>query len=109
MKTLKSKLDDKLISGPSSKITSSSWREEKKSSSARGYGYKWKKYREKFLFINPLCVFCRDQNRVTAATVVDHIVPHNGDQTLFWDEKNHQPLCKHCHDSVKQKQEKSTY
>ena len=26
------------------------------------------------------------QGRVVPATVVDHVVPHRGDQKLFWDE-----------------------
>lgn len=108
MQTLKPRLAGKMIK-KEVKTMSASWRSEKKSASARGYGYRWKKYREDFLFRKPLCVFCSKNNLVTAATVVDHIVPHNGDQNLFWDTKNHQPLCKHCHDSVKQKQEKSTY
>jgi 5-methylcytosine-specific restriction endonuclease McrA len=30
--------------------------------------------------------------------VVDHIQPHKGDETLFWDENNWQPLCRQCHD-----------
>lgn len=33
------------------------------------------------------------------AEVVDHIVPHRGDEKLFWDESNWQALCKRCHDS----------
>ncbi len=32
------------------------------------------------------------------ADVVDHIIPHKGDQSLFWDSSNWQPLCKHHHD-----------
>ncbi|WP_400245601.1 HNH endonuclease [Niallia sp. JL1B1071] len=36
--------------------------------------------------------------KLEKATVVDHIVPHRGDQDLFWDETNWQPLCKSCHD-----------
>ncbi|RKJ07590.1 HNH endonuclease, partial [Butyricicoccus sp. 1XD8-22] len=35
---------------------------------------------------------------LTQATVVDHIKPHQGDQSLFWNENNWQPLCKRCHD-----------
>lgn len=31
------------------------------------------------------------------ATVVDHIIPHRGDQKLFWDRGNWQPLCEHHH------------
>lgn len=36
------------------------------------------------------------------AAIVDHIKPHNGDMSLFWDSDNWQPLCKWCHDNVKQ-------
>lgn len=68
---------------------------------SRGYTYKWQKYREKFLFKNPLCAYCSQ-----VATVVDHIKPHRGDMTLFWDTKNHQSLCTNCHSSVKQKEER---
>jgi 5-methylcytosine-specific restriction endonuclease McrA len=50
---------------------------------------------------------CEQRGRATPATVVDHITPHDGDEVLFWDETNWQSLCKHCHDSVKQKQERS--
>lgn len=45
--------------------------------------------------------------RYVAATVVDHIVPHRGDMKLFWDRDNWQALCKACHDSHKQRLEKS--
>ena len=36
---------------------------------------------------------------VTPAAVVDHVLPHRGDWSLFWDESNWQPLCKPCHDA----------
>ncbi|CQR75082.1 hypothetical protein SpAn4DRAFT_4446 [Sporomusa ovata] len=29
---------------------------------------------------------------------MDHIKAHRGDQVLFWDQSNWQPLCKKCHD-----------
>jgi hypothetical protein len=39
--------------------------------------------------------------------LVDHIQPHRGDPVLFWDSKgNWAGLCKPCHDSDKQRQEK---
>ena len=38
------------------------------------------------------------QRQGVTLTLVDHIVPHRGDQALFWDEQNWQPLCKSCHD-----------
>lgn len=83
---------------------SDSWRQNK-SSTQRGYGYKWQKARERFLKKNPLCVYCQRDDRVTAANVVDHIVPHRGDQKLFWRESNWQALCSSCHSSVKQREE----
>ena len=58
-----------------------------------------------YLASHPLCVKCSSRNLVTAATVVDHIVPHQGDMRLFWDTDNHQALCKPCHDSDKAKEE----
>lgn len=50
---------------------------------------------------------CRNAGTLTAATVVDHIKPHRGDQVLFWDESNWQSLCQPHHDSTKQREEKS--
>lgn len=64
----------------------------------RGYDARWEKERTKFLDENPLCADHRKRGLVEAATVVDHIVPHKGDQVLFWDKNNWQPLCKSCHD-----------
>ncbi len=74
-------------------------------STARGYNYRWQKARERFLSANPLCCYCERTGRVTPATIVDHIAPHQGDQELFWDESNWQPLCKPCHDSIKAREE----
>lgn len=54
---------------------------------------------------HPLCRYCLETGHATPATVVDHIIPHRGDQTLFWDEANWQPLCKLCHDSIKARHE----
>lgn len=63
----------------------------------RGYDGKWRKARTRFLRKHPLCVKCREQGKLTPATVVDHIIPHRGDPALFWDENNWQPLCRDCH------------
>lgn len=38
--------------------------------------------------------------------VCDHVRPHRGDEALFWDEGNLQTLCKPCHDSAKQREER---
>lgn len=82
-----------------------SWRHTGMTAAQRGYGYRWQKERAKFLVESPLCVYCEREGRITAATVVDHIQPHRGNQALFWDKNNWQSLCKPCHDSVKAKEE----
>lgn len=88
----------------------------------RGYDSKWTKARGFYLRKHPLCVYCRRDGRVTAANVVDHIVPHrlkqaidSGDEAriekakaLFWDSAgNWQSLCGPCHNSVKQAEERA--
>ena len=71
------------------------------------YGRQWQVARRLFLSSSPLCRLCGQLGRTTAADVVDHIKPHRGDKTLFWDRANWQPLCKPCHDGAKQEQEKT--
>lgn len=85
-----------------------SWRGGKATAAARGYGYRWQKARAAFLSIpeNVLCRMCAREGRITEATVVDHIVPHKGDQVLFWDRANWQPLCAPHHNSDKQAEER---
>jgi len=40
---------------------------------------------------------CHDEGRITQAFQVDHVVPHRGDQALFWaEEENWQSLCASC-------------
>lgn len=68
------------------------------SSTERGYDARWRRYRVSFLKEHPLCAQCLKENKVTPATVVDHIKDHKGDYDLFWDTDNHQPLCKRHHD-----------
>lgn len=81
--------------------------ETRSNSSRRGYGSRWQRARAAYLAQHPLCVMCERSGRITPADVVDHVVPHRGDQTLFWATGNWQPLCRRCHDSVKQRIEKS--
>ena len=66
------------------------------------YNYKWQKHRELFLKQNPLCAYCQDDGKIEAATVVDHITPHKGNMSLFWDVDNHQSLCATHHAATKQ-------
>lgn len=55
-------------------------------------GGRWARERLRFLKRSPLCANCG-----AAANSVDHIVPHKGDEKLFWDQGNWQPLCLDCH------------
>jgi 5-methylcytosine-specific restriction protein A len=49
----------------------------------------------------PFCAFCAAQDRTTASTVADHIIPHKGDLDLFWFGEL-QSLCEPCHSIAKQ-------
>ncbi|KQZ00890.1 hypothetical protein ASD45_08485 [Pseudolabrys sp. Root1462] len=84
--------------------------ENRGSARERGYTRRWDKARATYLRSHPLCRMCEGQGLTVAATVVDHIIPHKGDQKLFWDiEGNWQPLCKFHHDSAKQAEEGRGY
>lgn len=78
--------------------------EEVRSAAGRGYNRAWQKASKAFLQKHPLCVQCIKEGRYVKATDVDHIVPHRGDERLFWDEDNWQPLC-HKHHSQKTRRE----
>lgn len=80
--------------------------DERLSSTQRGYGSRWQKARATFLERHPLCADHQKRGHIVPATVVDHITPHRGDQTLFWDKTNWQSLCKQCHDGHKQRLER---
>jgi 5-methylcytosine-specific restriction protein A len=81
--------------------------DDRESSARRGYGYKWQRAREGFLKKHPFCEDHKRRGYIIVAEVVDHIVPHRGNDKLFWDRDNWQSLCKQCHDSHKQRLEKS--
>lgn len=59
------------------------------------YNHEWEKYRLKFLRINCECYACG-----SAATVVDHLIPHQKDIVLFKKTDNHIPLCASCHNKI---------
>lgn len=71
--------------------------EQRGTAAERGYDHRWRKARAAHLAEHPLCVECLKVGSVTAATDVDHIVPHRGDSELFWKEGNLQSLCGMCH------------
>ena len=69
----------------------------KPSTRSRLYGRRWRKARLQHLTVEPLCRLCAQLGKTVAATVVDHIKPHKGDEALFWDPGNWQSLCQPCH------------
>ncbi len=54
--------------------------------------YRWKTFSKDFLKSHPFCYICGAKSQV-----VDHIVPHRGDLSLFYDVNNVQTLCASCH------------
>lgn len=87
---------------------STSWRDGRSSSTARGYNYEWQVERAAYLIAHPLCVHCDALGLIVPATIVDHITPHRGNAILFWDQRNWQSLCATCHSRWKQKMENSS-
>jgi len=79
--------------------------QQRGSSNERGYTYRWQQSSKGYLAKHPLCVHCEQQDRVTVATDVDHIVPHRGDMVLFWDRANWQGLCHPCHSAKTAKED----
>lgn len=68
---------------------------------------RWRAMRLRQLQREPICRYCAESSIVEVATHVDHIKPHRGDESLFWDESNLQSLCATCHSSVKQSADKT--
>lgn len=64
----------------------------------RETSWRWKQKRDRVLQREPLCRICRSEDRVTAATEVDHIIGLAFGGSL--DETNLQPLC-HDHHAEK--------
>jgi 5-methylcytosine-specific restriction enzyme A len=66
---------------------------------------RWRLKHTQQLQQQPLCVMCLANGRVTAATIADHIQPHNGDLNLFWHGEL-QSLCTFHHNKTKQRIER---
>lgn len=66
---------------------------ERGSAHARGYTRKWQVASKAFLRKHfYVCVACGG-----VACLVDHVIPHRGDQEKFWDEGNWACMCAPCH------------
>lgn len=58
---------------------------------------RWQDLRRYTLVNYPICTRCHSET----STIVDHKIPHKGDENLFFDPRNLTGLCKLCHDSWK--------
>ena len=72
--------------------------DQRPSAAARGYGSRWREYRERY-FASPRVCACGCGAEVNAGNgAIDHIVPVSGpSDPLFWDTSNHQPLLRGHH------------
>jgi 5-methylcytosine-specific restriction protein A len=73
----------------------------------QGYTNEWLARARDFRQRHPLCAMCARRGKVTPCQCVDHIIPHRGDQVLFWDEDNWQSLCNPCHNGPKRREEEA--
>lgn len=62
------------------------------------HSQRWRDARNAFLAEHPICMECERQGRDTVAYLVDHIIPHNGNYELFWDQSNWQSMCNPHHE-----------
>jgi len=79
------------------RVKTASQAKPRPTAAGRGYNYRWQRARLAFLAEHPLCATCKANGLTAGAEVVDHKTPHRGDQELFWDRSNWQPLCRKCH------------
>jgi 5-methylcytosine-specific restriction protein A len=82
-------------------------RDPRRSAHARGYTKRWARASKHFLLLYPLCGMrpnhqlpvlsqCFLEKRDTPSTQTDHVIPHRGDERLFWSIDNWQALCATC-------------
>lgn len=96
---------------------------DRQSASSRGYDWKWQQARKAFLALpgNQFCERCKARGVLNAGhlrmdgspqtnakrihLVVNHRIPHKGDQRLFWDRANWEVACPDHHDIRIQQEE----
>ena len=70
---------------------------------------RWRKVAKRQLSRFPLCASCMIAGRDTPATIVHHVIPHENDSSLFWDESNFESVCASCHSGIKRVAEHHGY
>ena len=71
----------------------------------RGYTTRWDKAAANFRRQHPYCLGCQAIGRVMPTELVDHVEPHKGDQSKFWNTALWQPSCRWHHDVIKKQLE----
>ena len=60
---------------------------------------RWRRTARAFRATHPFCVNAErgDPGCTLVTEELDHIEPHRGDERLFWNPENWQPMCASCH------------
>ncbi len=66
-------------------------------SAARGYDAEWKALRAQYARAHPLCQDCLNDGRSVPVAIVDHVIPHRGNDALRLAWSNLRSLCRHHH------------
>ena len=66
------------------------------------YNGKWRSIRKRYIATHPLCEKCKEDNRLTPASEVHHIIPLSQGGTN--EEDNLMSLCKSCHSKITAKE-----
>src|SRR6266581_4038708 len=69
---------------------------------------RWRNMSAQQLRREPMCCMCREHGVVQEANVADHVIPHHGDEQLFWFGRL-QSLCHAHHNSSKRQLENKGY
>lgn len=74
-------------------------RKPQASAHKRGYTQAWRVESKAFLKDHPFCECdeCKGEDLLQLATCVDHIIPHRGDEVLFWERSNWQAMTSEHH------------
>ena len=73
-------------------------RKHDRTTTERGYGWDWQKYRKAYLVQNPLCVDCEGEGIVSPATEVHHVTKIKHAPDKRFDGENLMALCGYHHD-----------